>query len=134
MPNLAFRIESIRAERYRFEPLAQLSANMNITVGRLERAGQGYSTTFLIKVDYAPPVAALEVRGSVEVVPLSEEEGGELERGASTGQPLPQLITSIFAYVLPVLTLLTREIGLPPPIPMPVPTPQQERKPTPGYV
>jgi len=135
VPNLAFRIEAIRAERYTFELAGQLVANMNITLGRLERRGEGYSTTFLIRVDYAPPVATVEVKGAVQVTPLSEEERRELEEGASRGQPTPQLLASIYAYTLPILALLAREIGLPPPVPIPVPRPpEQGRQAAPGYV
>ncbi len=133
MPNLAFRVEAVRAERYAFEPLQQLAANMNLTIGRLERAGQAYSAGFIVKVDFSPPIASIEVRGTVHVAPASEEERGELERSASTGQPLPPLAVSIYAYVLPVVALLARELGLPPPVPMPFVEPERGReRPAPG--
>lgn len=136
MPNLAFRIDSIRADRYGFEAVQQLSVNMNITLGKLERVGQAYATSFLIKVEYAPPVASVEIKGAVQATPLNEEEKSDLEKGVASGQPPPQLVASIFSYVLPVLALLTREIGLPPPVPLPLPAPQQPegKRPPPSYV
>ncbi|MCC6050721.1 MAG: hypothetical protein LM580_08430 [Thermofilum sp.] len=135
MPNISFQIESVRAERYSFEPVAQLSVNMNIVVGKIEKVNQGFAASFLIKLEYAPPVAAVDMKGRALIAPLNDEERQELEKSAASGQPPPQLVASIFSYALPVLALLTREIGLPPPVPLPLPAPQQERQPrAPGYV
>lgn len=135
MPNVSFQIESVRAERYSFEPVAQLSVNMNIVMGKIEKVGQGFAASFLIKLEYTPPIAAVDMKGKAILAPLNEEERRELENSASTGQPPPQLVASIYSYTLPVLALLTREIGLPPPVPLPMPAPQQERQPrAPGYV
>lgn len=133
MPNLSFRIESIRAERYSFEQPPQFSINMNIVLGKLEKSGQAFNISFLIKVEYAPPVASVDVKGQVQVAPLNEEEARELERGMVAGQPPLQLVASIYSYVLPVIALLTREMGLPPPLPMPT-AQWPEKPPTPSYV
>ncbi|MCS7104283.1 MAG: hypothetical protein NZ954_01800 [Thermofilaceae archaeon] len=134
MPNITFRIEGIRAERYSFEQLPQLAVNMNIVLGKVEKSGQVYTTSFLIKLEYQPPVASIEVKGTAYVTPLNEEEKKELEKGAATGQPPPQLLASIYSYVLPLVALLTREVGLPPPVPLPIPPQQPEKQPTaPGY-
>ncbi len=135
MPGISFQIESVRAERYSFEPVAQLSVNMNIVLGKIERVGQNFAASFLIKLEYVPPVAAVDMKGKAIVAPLSDEERLELEKSVETGQPPPQLVASIYSYALPVLALLTREVGLPPPVPLPVPVPQQEKQPrAPGYV
>jgi hypothetical protein len=75
------------------------------------------------------------MKGRALIAPLNDEERLELEKSAASGQPPPQLVASIYSYVLPVLALLTREIGLPPPVPLPLPAPQQEKQPrAPGYV
>ena len=137
MPNVSFRVESIRAERYSFEAPSQLNVNVNIMLGKLERRGKAYEASFVVKLEYTPPIASIEVKGVAHVVPTSDKEKKELEQSLKSKRTPPTIAASVYGYVFPVIALLSREVGLPPPIPMPLPPPQQLRKDrgaAPGYV
>lgn len=134
MPNITFRVESIRAERYSYEAVRQLNININLMLGRLKSHGEGYRLSFVVKVDCTPPIASMDVKGSAYVTPVNSGERRELEESIKTGRPAPQLAASVYGYVFPIIALLSRELGLPPPIPPPPSQKPGERGRVPGYL
>ncbi|MEM2217695.1 MAG: hypothetical protein QW760_00155 [Thermofilaceae archaeon] len=134
MPNLSFQVESIRAERYNFEAISQLGINVNIMLGKLEKSQPGYRLSFVVKLEYSPPIASIDVKGLANITPSNEEECNSLENGVKSGQAPPAIAASIYSYLFPIIALLSREIGLPPPVPMPVSAPQPEKGEPKGYV
>jgi len=135
VPNIAFRIESIKAERYSFEVVEALGINMQIMLGKPEKgADNTYSYGFLVKVDCLPPIASIDIKGTMFVSPQSKEELEMIEKSAKEGTPPPPLIMAVYSYVLPLAALLSRELGLPPPCPPPQPQQVQAAPPRqPGY-
>jgi len=134
LPGLSFRIESVRAERYSFEPVPSLNMNVQILVSRVEREVNGFRANFLVKLDCVPPIASIDIKGVVYVVPQNEAEKQQLEKDLGSGAVPPQLTNAIYSYTLPILALLSRELGLPPPCPPPIQIPKPERRePKPGY-
>ncbi|MCC6045711.1 MAG: hypothetical protein LM572_02920 [Ignisphaera sp.] len=127
MPNLGFRIDSVRAERYSLEPVPQLSINMNIMFGKPEKRDNNYLLGFVIKIDCIPPVASIDLKGVIMITPLNKDEVKSLEEEFKKGIPYP-LILSVYSYTLPLISLLSREMGIPPPIQPPQP-PQQPKSP-----
>jgi len=127
VPNLMFRIDSIRAERYSFEPVPQLNINVNIMFSRPEKKDNNHIVGFVIKVDCTPPVASIDLKGVVVVTPLSSEEAKMLDEEFKKGIPYP-LILSIYSYTLPILALISREMGIPPPLQPPQPPQQSQTK------
>jgi hypothetical protein len=125
VPNIVFRIDSVRAERYGLEPVPQLNINMNIMFGKPEKKDSGYLLGFVIKIDCAPPVASIDLKGVVIVTPLNKDEAKTLEEEFKKGVPYP-LILTVYSYTLPLVSLLSREMGIPPPIQPPQP-PQQPK-------
>jgi len=134
LPNITFRVESIRAERYSYEAVRQLNININLMLGKLEKSGEGYRLSFVVKVDCTPPIASMDVKGSAYVTPVNPGERRELEESARTGRPAPQLAVSVYGYVFPIIALLSRELGLPPPVPPPVSQEPSKRERMPGYL
>jgi len=135
VPNIAFRIESIRAERYNFDTVETLGINMQIMLGKPEKSSDTtYSYGFLVKVDCLPPIASIDIRGTLFVTPQSKEEVEMIEKSSREGTPPPPLIMAVYSYVLPLAALLARELGLPPPCPPPQPQqPQSPQRMQPGY-
>uniref|UniRef100_A0A7J2U5Q5 Preprotein translocase subunit SecB n=1 Tax=Ignisphaera aggregans TaxID=334771 RepID=A0A7J2U5Q5_9CREN len=125
MPNIGFRIDSVRAERYSLEPVPQLNINMNVMFGKPEKKDDNYLLGFVIKIDCTPPVASIDIKGVVMVTPLNKDEAKALEEEFKKGVPYPLLLT-IYSYTLPLVSLLSREMGIPPPIQPPQP-PQQPK-------
>jgi len=135
MPNIAFRVESIRAERYSFDAVETLGINMQIMLGKPEKSSDNtYSYGFLVKVDCLPPIASIDIRGTLFVTPQSKDELEMIERSSREGTPPPPLIMAVYSYVLPLAALLARELGLPPPCPPPQPQqPPTHQRAQPGY-
>jgi len=129
LPNLGFRIDGVRAERYSLEPVPQLNINMNLMFGKPEKRDNNYVLGFVIKIDCNPPVASIDVKGVVMVSPINADEakvlGEEFQKGSI---PYP-LILAVYSYALPIISLLSREMGLPPPVQPPPQTQQTQQKP-----
>jgi hypothetical protein len=116
MPTIGFRINSIRAERYSFEPVPQLNINMNIVFGRPTKVDNNYTVDFIIKIDCVPPIASIDIKGAVLIAPMNPDEAKKLETDFSQPSPPQQLITAVLTYTLPIIAILSRELGIPPPI------------------
>lgn len=116
MPSIGFRIDSIRAERYSYELVQQLSINMNVVFGRPTRKNHSYMVEFVIKIDCIPPIASIDVKGLIFITPINTEEAKKLDEDFSKLSPPQPLITTVLSYTLPIISLLSRELGIPPPI------------------
>jgi len=126
LPNISFRIESIRAERYSYEALPQLNIGIRIMFGKPEKMRNDmYKVGFVIKLDCNPPVASIDVKGTALVAPTNPEERRSLEQDLDKGRVPYPLMVATYSYILPIVSLLTRELGLPPPIPPPPPPMKQ---------
>lgn len=117
---MSFRVESIRAERYSFEAVQQLSISINTMFGKPERRGDSVAISFLVKLDCSPPIASIDVKGVVMVTPASPEEARGLESELGRGVVPSVVLFAVHSYTIPIISLLSRELGLPPPIPLPV--------------
>jgi len=116
-----FRIESIRAERYSFDAVESLGINMQIMLSKPERVAENtYSYGFLVKVDCAPPIASIDIKGTMFITLQSSDDRKLIEESMKSSPP-PQLVVAVYSYVLPIAALLARELGLPPPCPPPQP-------------
>ncbi len=124
MPNLSFRIDSVRAERYYFETVHQLNINMNIMFGKPEKKDKNFLIGFVIKIDCIPPTASIDIKGLVIVTPINQDEYTRLGEEFGKGMVPYPLTVAIYSYTLPIIALLSRELGIPPPIQLPI---QQSR-------
>lgn len=121
MPTIGFRIDSIRAERYSFEPIPQLNINMNLVLGRPAKKDDNYMVEFIIRIDCSPPIASIDVKGAVFISPLNVEEAKNIDEDLSKPSPPQPIVNMVFSYTLPIITFLSRELGLPPPIQIAMP-------------
>jgi len=122
VPSIGFRIDSVRAERYSYEPVPQLNINMNIVFGKPSKKDNSYTMDFIIKIDCTPPIASIDVKGAILITPINLNEAKKLDEEFSQPSPPQPLITAILTYTLPIIALLSRELGIPPPIQVAPPT------------
>jgi len=128
VPNLGFRLNSIRAERYSFDAVPQLNINMNIMFGKPEKKEDGsYIIGFVIKVDCVPPIASIDIKGIVLVTPINVDESRNLEEHFKKNTIPYPLMLAVYSYTLPIIALLSRELGIPPPVQPPVQQQQEKR-------
>lgn len=126
MPTISFRIDSIRAERYSFEPVPHLNISMNIMFGKPSRRDGSYAVEFVININCSPPIASISIKGSVFISPVSAEESRKIEADLSKQPPPQPLIAMVISYNLPIIALLSRELGIPPPVQLPLQPPAKE--------
>lgn len=126
MPTISFRIDSIRAERYSFDPVPQLNINMNVMFSKPSKKDGSYSIEFVVKIDCMPPIASINMKGIVFITPVNVDEAKKIEEDLSKPAPPQPLIATVFSYTLPIIALLSRELGLPPPIQIPSPSEARE--------
>ncbi|MEM1645173.1 MAG: hypothetical protein QXL96_04765 [Ignisphaera sp.] len=133
MPTIGFRMDSIRAERYSFEPIPQLNINMNIVLGKPTKKDGNYMVEFIIKIDCSPPIASIDVKGVLFISPLNTEEAKKIDEDLSKSSPPQPIVNMVFSYTLPIIAFLSRELGLPPPIQIALPFTGKSTEGTPEY-
>ena len=95
---------------------------VNINVLGLEGAGGNRLTgSFVVAVNYTPAVGQLSVKGKVLIEGDREELEG-LKRDMETRRPPVVLLQSINNHVMGELIVISKAMGIPPPLPPLVPT------------
>ncbi|MEM1541859.1 MAG: hypothetical protein QW101_03175 [Ignisphaera sp.] len=120
MPTISFRMDSIRAERYNFDPIQHLNINMNIMFSKPIKKDNTHIVEFIVKIDCIPPIASINLKGAVYITPIDQNEAKRIEEDLSNSTPPQQLFITVYSYTLPMIALLSRELGLPPPIQIPL--------------
>ncbi|MEM4442109.1 MAG: hypothetical protein QXI86_06525 [Ignisphaera sp.] len=120
MPTISFRMDSIRAERYNFDPIQHLNINMNIMFSKPIKKDNTHIVEFIVKIDCIPPIASINLKGAVYITPIDQNEAKRIEEDLSKPTPPQQLFITVYSYTLPMIALLSRELGLPPPIQIPL--------------
>lgn len=62
MPTISFRMDSIRAERYNFDPIQHLNINMNIMFSKPIKKDNTHIVEFIVKIDCIPPIASINLK------------------------------------------------------------------------
>ncbi|RLG76357.1 MAG: hypothetical protein DRO12_04455 [Thermoprotei archaeon] len=126
LPHIAVRVESIRAERYSFDPVRMMQMNLSIMFSHGKKVDQRFTLGYVVKIDITPPIASISVKGTCTITPSSPEEAKELEKFFKEKKVPGNIVSFIYNYVMALISLLARELGLPTPcIP---PTAQQRPK------
>ncbi len=121
MHSIMIRVESIRGERYSFTPIESIKINLHTLFGKPEKYQEGVKVGFVLRLECSPPIASIDIRGTVFIAPQSEIEKKIVDE-ILEGKAIPsQILISVYAYTLPILALISRELGLPPPCPPPIP-------------
>ncbi len=139
MPSVNVLINYVLAERLwpADKPIkGKVEINSNLSVVGVERVSDNRAKIpFVLTVNYMPPVAQINLKGTAYVAG-KKSEIDEIAEKAKKGSPLPvQIMQAISNVVLIEATIVSRTIGVPPPVPLPVigmgPPPKREG---PSYV
>ncbi len=100
---------------------AGMKIAVNVNIQGFGRRGPGLASgKFIVAASYTPPVAQISVGGEV-VVEGSEEEVDRLVDQAPSGAPPTPVVQAVLSSGMADAVLLSRSIGIPPPIPTVVP-------------
>jgi hypothetical protein len=113
--SIGIRFDYLHAERLQVVGnQAQVTLNVNVSVGNNPTGrGEYVEIPFVAAVVSSPTVVNISVRG-ILVVQLDQRQVGEVIKATSEGK-LPQYLQSfITQYVFFEVSLLLRELGMPP--------------------
>jgi len=93
---------------------------MNIMFSKPIKKDNTHIVEFIVKIDCIPPIASINLKGAVYITPIDQNEAKRIEEDLSNSTPPQQLFITVYSYTLPMIALLSRELGLPPPIQIPL--------------
>ncbi len=103
-----------------------ISANVSVT--GLEKSERGLVLPFVVSISYNPSVAQISLKGRA-IVTGKEEELKKIEEGYNKRlPPPPSVLQSITTASLAEAVILSKSIGVPPPLPVPGPPPAQKQE------
>jgi hypothetical protein len=116
-------INSVSAERFwdNRKPAPNIQINTNINVVNIERkADESLDVPFLLTIVYNPSIAQLNIKGSA-YVQGDKSELDKIVRDYEQKKPPAQIILqSISNVAFTESVMISRIIGIPPPIPLPM--------------
>lgn len=105
---------------------APVQIHLSVTVHKLEPAGVGKAKAgFIVAASYNPPIAQISVKGVV-LVQGKENEIKEAIKSSSSGKPPNQVVQAVFTSAIADAVVVSRSIGVPPPVPAPAPPKQPQ--------
>lgn len=102
---------------------AQIAVNINI-VSFDRKSEQGIEALFVFAVNYVPSVAQISIRGKAHVSGEPTEITQMIEEHKQQKPPIP-VIQAISSAAIAEAILISKTLGVPPPLP-PLPPPGQE--------
>lgn len=121
--NVMIRVMRVQAERF-VEPEDPLPGNVEISVnmnlGKIESTDERAKGKFVFDVSYRPSIARITVEGRLIVTGSKGEIKNFLEETKGGKMPQP-IFQSVFSAGLSEVIILSRSIGVPPPLPPPSP-------------
>jgi hypothetical protein len=112
---------------------AQIAVNISL-VGFDQKSEQSIEAPFVFTVNYTPSVAQISIKGKAQATGEPSEIAKLLEDHRQQKPPIP-VIQAISSSVIAEAILVSKSLGIPPPLP-PLPGPQeqgQQRPPTDRY-
>jgi hypothetical protein len=116
-------INNFSAERFwdNRKPAPNIQINTNINVVSIDRkAEDSLDVPFILTIQYNPSLAQLSIRGSAYVQGDKAELDKIVHEYEQKKPPAQVILQSISNVVFTESILISRVIGIPPPIPLPV--------------
>jgi len=135
--NVRVFITTISAERFlevdRPFPPVKISTNLNV-VGVEKKGGELLEVPFVFAINYVPAVAQINIKGKARVTGDKKELDKIYNSYKEKKPPPPAVIQSISNVVLVESVVISRTVGIPPPIPLPhIPPMERKKRPEPSY-
>jgi len=125
-------IASISAERYwdPRKPAPNIQINTNINVVSIDKKTEtSLEVPFVLTISYNPSIAQLSLKGTASVEGDKPEVEKVFKDYEQKKPPAPVILQSISNVVFTESVLVSRILGIPPPIPLPV-IPEQGKAPS----
>jgi len=125
-------ISSISAERFwdNRKPAPSIQVGTNINVVSIDRkADDSLEVPFVLTINYNPSIAQLSLKGNAYVQGDKPEVDRIIQDYEQKKPPTPVILQSISNVVFTESILVSRILGIPPPIPLPV-IPEQGKAPS----
>jgi len=123
MLRVSVLIQNISAERfwdiYKPIPAVNISTNLNLVA---VNKGQDNSleVPFVFTISYNPTIAQINIKGKAHVTGGTEEEIKEVQESYSSKKPPPPIIVQTISNIAFIESvIISRTLGIPPPIPLP---------------
>ena len=100
----------------------EIQINMNVNMLSFEEASDGFRVPFVFTVNFTPAIAQISVRGRAMVQTEKEELVKMLQENKEQKPPSPAIVRAVMNAAITESVLLSRTIGVPPPLP-PILTP-----------
>lgn len=135
--NVRVFITTISAERFlevdRPFPPVKISTNLNV-VGVEKKGGELLEVPFVFTINYVPAVAQINIKGKARVTGDKKELDKIYNSYKEKKPPPPAVIQSISNVVFVESVVISRTVGIPPPIPLPhIPPMERKKRPEPSY-
>ncbi len=116
-------IANVSAERFwdNRKPAPNIQINTNLNIISIEKKPDGYlEVPFVLTISYNPAVAQISMKGSASVQGDKEELDKLLHDYEQKKPPAQVILQSISNVVFTESIIISRTLGIPPPIPLPV--------------
>lgn len=117
--NIAIQFISISAERLSQVVPPQINFNVNLTLPSSEpvKKTRQFIIPFVFTISSTPPVVQIVLKGNVIVTSDSDSEFKKLSEDIESRKIPPPIVNVVFVNSVAESILLSRSLGLPPPIP-----------------
>ncbi len=119
MYTVTIQLSSINAERLaeNLPPKVQFNVNLSLPSSNPYRRENQYIIPFTFTVSSMPPLVQIVLKGNAIVLTTSRSELDKLDKDIKNKKIPPPIIQAIFTNMLAESILLSRSLGVPPPIP-----------------
>lgn len=132
MLRVTVQVTNLTGERYwspdsQLPPQVQIAVNINI-VGLDQKNDTAAEAPFVFTVTYAPSIAQLSIKGKAQVSGEKSEILQIVDDHKNSKPPPTPLIQAVSSIAMAEAILLSRSLGIPPPLP-PIGLPAEQSQP-----
>jgi hypothetical protein len=109
-------------------PQVQILVNINM-LDIEQKSTSALEVPFLLSVNFSPAIASVNIKGKAKVMGDAESLKKVMEDYSQRRPPPPQLIQAISNTAMAEAVLISRSLGIPPPLP-PLPQPPGDHRPS----
>jgi len=116
---ISVQLTSINAEKLAttLPPKVEFNVNLTLPSGEPIRKGNQYILPFTFTVSSLPPIVQIVLRGNALVIAKNENELKKLDKDVKEKKIPPPIIQAIFTNAIADSILISRSLGIPPPVP-----------------
>ncbi len=123
MFTFTIRLTSISAEKLAeiIPQKIQFQINLTIPSSQPYRRGQSLVVPFVYSLSTIPPTVQITLKGEAYVTSNDQKKLASLEKDIREKRMPPMIFQAVFQHLMAEVIILSRSLGVPPPIPIPQP-------------